>query len=331
MIKFFKKIRQNLLMENKTGKYFKYAIGEIILVVIGILIALQINNWNTNKANENEAYNQLLEVQKEILNNIVEFDRTGTYYFEKLREVRRVFSDTLTLEDYKKSRTLNRIMTSFAAILTQDEAFKTFAGSTDNLPDQYKPLLKDLKTLYNHTNFERASTSLRMLQNKYFEFTSEFTESNYRGDYDAYYQFLLTNKDYKNKLARFSYTLDDLAPELVSKKYNAIAVYNQMVALGFPNNGNGILKTMYQEVTLKVAESFIGNYTNTIDTIRIDYRNKEFSAYHSKFKLTNRLNIKDGSTLNFSGAYLEFSDDKSEFYLLMNANQPVFKRIPQND
>jgi hypothetical protein len=33
-------------MENKTGKYFKYAIGEIILVVIGILIALQINNWN---------------------------------------------------------------------------------------------------------------------------------------------------------------------------------------------------------------------------------------------------------------------------------------------
>ena len=49
MIKFFRKIRQNLLMENKTGKYLKYAIGEIVLVVIGILIALQINNWNENK------------------------------------------------------------------------------------------------------------------------------------------------------------------------------------------------------------------------------------------------------------------------------------------
>ena len=46
MIKFFRKIRQNLLMENKTGKYLKYAVGEIALVVIGILIALQINNWN---------------------------------------------------------------------------------------------------------------------------------------------------------------------------------------------------------------------------------------------------------------------------------------------
>lgn len=49
MIKFFRRIRQNLLNEGKTSKYFKYAIGEIILVVIGILIALQINNWNEHR------------------------------------------------------------------------------------------------------------------------------------------------------------------------------------------------------------------------------------------------------------------------------------------
>ena len=46
MIKFFRKIRQRLLTENKFSKYLLYAIGEIILVVIGILIALQINNAN---------------------------------------------------------------------------------------------------------------------------------------------------------------------------------------------------------------------------------------------------------------------------------------------
>ncbi len=56
MIKFFRHIRKSLLMENppaegagKTSKYIKYAIGEIILVVIGILIALSINNWNENQ------------------------------------------------------------------------------------------------------------------------------------------------------------------------------------------------------------------------------------------------------------------------------------------
>ena len=51
MIKFYRKIRQNLLSEGKTGKYLKYAIGEILLVVIGILIALSINNWNQDRKN----------------------------------------------------------------------------------------------------------------------------------------------------------------------------------------------------------------------------------------------------------------------------------------
>ena len=49
MIKFFRRIRFDLMEKNKTGKYLKYAIGEIILVVIGILIALQINNWNEQR------------------------------------------------------------------------------------------------------------------------------------------------------------------------------------------------------------------------------------------------------------------------------------------
>jgi hypothetical protein len=53
MIKFFRKIRQNMLMENKTGTYFKYAFGEIILVVLGILIALQVSNWNQLRVEQN--------------------------------------------------------------------------------------------------------------------------------------------------------------------------------------------------------------------------------------------------------------------------------------
>lgn len=49
MLKFFRHIRQNTIMENKTSKYIKYALGEIVLVVIGILIALSINNWNETR------------------------------------------------------------------------------------------------------------------------------------------------------------------------------------------------------------------------------------------------------------------------------------------
>lgn len=49
MIKFFRKIRQHMITENKVSKYLLYAIGEIVLVVIGILIALQVNNWNESR------------------------------------------------------------------------------------------------------------------------------------------------------------------------------------------------------------------------------------------------------------------------------------------
>jgi len=76
MIKFFKKIRQNLLMKNKTGKYFKYAIGEIVLVVIGIIIALQINNWNERRkvSSTQEKYLTLLKTEAE--NNLTEIINT---------------------------------------------------------------------------------------------------------------------------------------------------------------------------------------------------------------------------------------------------------------
>ena len=69
MIKFFRKIRQNLLMENKTGKYFKYAIGEIILVVIGILIALQINNWNEQRKENIQEQALIKRLKKEFVSN----------------------------------------------------------------------------------------------------------------------------------------------------------------------------------------------------------------------------------------------------------------------
>ena len=49
MLKFFRRIRQKLLAQHKTGQYLKYAAGEIVLVVIGILVALQINGWNERR------------------------------------------------------------------------------------------------------------------------------------------------------------------------------------------------------------------------------------------------------------------------------------------
>jgi hypothetical protein len=80
MIKFFRKIRQKLLSENKFSKYLLYAIGEILLVVIGILIALQINNWNQNRLKGEKEIQILKSFETQFQNDISEFDASLKFY-----------------------------------------------------------------------------------------------------------------------------------------------------------------------------------------------------------------------------------------------------------
>jgi hypothetical protein len=70
MIKFFRKIRYDLMGKNKTGKYFKYAIGEIILVVIGILIALQINIWNQSRKEKAKEIKYLTSIKSDLIEQL---------------------------------------------------------------------------------------------------------------------------------------------------------------------------------------------------------------------------------------------------------------------
>jgi len=86
MLKFFRKIRQNLLSEGKTGKYFKYAIGEIVLVVIGILIAIQLNEWKNDTYNEKQKQNVLKSLQAEFKSNISQLDSV-LFYQNKVKSV----------------------------------------------------------------------------------------------------------------------------------------------------------------------------------------------------------------------------------------------------
>ena len=78
MIKFFRKIRQDFLRDNKIGDYLKYAVGEIVLVVIGILIALSINNWNESRKNDLE--------QALLVKNIIEDLRLDFIHINKSSE-----------------------------------------------------------------------------------------------------------------------------------------------------------------------------------------------------------------------------------------------------
>ena len=85
MIKFYRKIRQKLLSEGKTGKYLKYAIGEIILVVIGILIALQINNYSEEKKQRKLELDLLGEVRNNLSEDLLKIEANINLQNEILR------------------------------------------------------------------------------------------------------------------------------------------------------------------------------------------------------------------------------------------------------
>jgi hypothetical protein len=96
MIKLFRKIRQNLLNEGKTTKYFKYAIGEIVLVVVGILIALSINNWNEEHKEQNKLLNIYSLIYNDIEDDIEDLQKNVDFFNEKKSVFEKVVHDSIT-------------------------------------------------------------------------------------------------------------------------------------------------------------------------------------------------------------------------------------------
>lgn len=104
MIKYFRRLRKSFFMDQhssinqvfKVGRYLKYAIGEIILVIIGILIAVSINSWNEDRKTRIEEQSILKDLEQEISANLEDLKEAITgneRSFEAAVEMKKLFSD----------------------------------------------------------------------------------------------------------------------------------------------------------------------------------------------------------------------------------------------
>jgi len=140
MIKFFRKIRKNLLSEGKTSKYLKYALGEIILVVIGILIALQINNWNENRKNkiaEADYYCRILD-DFELNENLI--DETLKATTEKIKLCKELILDLNTPSNDRAD-----ILNKFVLAVRQDVFVPSIITFSDLTSSGQLKLLTDIQ------------------------------------------------------------------------------------------------------------------------------------------------------------------------------------------
>lgn len=101
MIKFFRKIRREFINKGRISKYFKYAIGEIVLLVLGVLIALEINNWNESRKNKVLEHTYLDNIRTDLNLNISELQE-----FITSRE-KCITSSSVILDFFEQKRLLN--------------------------------------------------------------------------------------------------------------------------------------------------------------------------------------------------------------------------------
>ena len=150
---FFKIIRKQLIFNNNTSKYLKYAIGEIILLVIGILIAVQINNWNLGKIKNQDSIQVYQQIKRNIEADRVEILQTkelNNYFFLQFVKANNIISS----KDYSKIDSLSILVIT----LSQYSDFHGSGKIYENLINS-----GDIKLLKN----QEITTKLQKLEMTY--------------------------------------------------------------------------------------------------------------------------------------------------------------------
>ena len=205
MIKSFRKIRQKLLSENNFSKYLIYAIGEIVLVVIGILIALSLNNWNDSKKKKIEERVLLTELMKNleinitqikediewdsgaissgkiimnVINNKISYSDTLGNHFQNSRLVPNSF---LTTSSYKAIE--NRGFQIVSSIFLRKKIMKLF-------DDTYPSMILEINNIDENT----LKTNMQNYMINHFEYSNGQLKPND-------YQELLEDQRYRNILS----------------------------------------------------------------------------------------------------------------------------------
>ncbi len=188
MIKFFRKIRQNLLSQGKTGKYFKYALGEIILVVIGILIALQINNLNEKKKTRDKEIIYLINIRIDQIQNLKALDDFISIRTDELRSTEFVlkYFEMDSLVDLNKFNYHNLNVLEWYPFIQNNNTYDELLN-TGNLS-----LISNIEIKNKLQNMQTSYKSIA------------FVEAEMQQDYERYlYEVFFNSVDFKSSIKNF--------------------------------------------------------------------------------------------------------------------------------
>ena len=227
MIKFFRHIRQKLLAENKFSRYSLYAIGEIVLIVVGILIALQINNWNESRKQEETLDSIYRIIRQDLLTDIDKIESFVNDYEENRRPTFEALLFTQpSKEDWSKNPQYRRVLEGYADIEINRRGYDLFRNHLNAPNTLSQSLPVEITNFYTHhlTEIEVAWRELgedfsdngRHL--KQYEWLSGYLLNN---ESDGFMDYVTHDPDARNRITLYWILYSIYVEELEQFKTNA--------------------------------------------------------------------------------------------------------------
>ena len=316
MIPLFRKIRKKLADDNKPVKYMRYAIGEIVLVVIGILIALSINNWNEERKAKEKLNLLFVKVQKELLYNVKEANSDIEDYRQKDSLIYKVLSREMNADDYMSNKDLSLMYlgTSYLSVTIVDNAYKSLIQFDTEISKQQDSILIMLKELYgfrkgtvNRMNKEVADIFIDFQKKIKYEkdwYYNMFSEQKYSDEIITYF---LTDSFYFNHIVDVqNYGLDNHFYFTMRFRNMAISIYKKISEQLNLEKDSMVVKNF------KDYKHYIGTYENL--TTRIILKEEKDNLKLKAIRKKDSLVFGNFSIVPDSKAYFTiFNDDNANF------------------
>ncbi len=226
--------------KNKTGKYLKYAIGEIVLVVIGILIALSINNWNEQTKIEAKIDAIFKNVLEELGKNIDNCNNLTKFYQTKDTIFNLVLNDKLTYNDYAnpKIQGIFNTTTLYGTVTLNRHAYDNLMLNMDEISIKYNDIVSELNVLHTvNKNIvdDFSELTKNMVNNNLLERSEKFEWHSFQGSpnkNEGFINYMLTNYTYKNKVKDFQTSgIGNHLRHTLEYRAKAVNIYQNLATL----------------------------------------------------------------------------------------------------
>ncbi len=283
-MKFFRGIRQRNLLNNKFSKYLLYAIGEIVLVIIGILFALYINNQNELSKKEANAEILFTNILKELKSDIEESTVLIDFYRKKDSLSHLVTLGGLTVEDYQKSGTneLIYVADNYETYKTTQHGYDALIRDLEDVPAKFNEAIDIMNELY-----KESKTTITVFNKSIHDHVLNNNEK-LAATYDWYssvnpagrINYAVNSPKYKNQVTIYKmHIFSNLLPAIKRYRLKAIEAYNHIAdVLDVPVNEEVF------NLNQHFPKSYLGYYYNEASQslIKIFPKNGNISIFYTQ-------------------------------------------------